>query len=143
MTYGNIMAQAHPIDTTSSLDLLLFICTVCGTVFSTSDQRGRRQCGSACAAASKRAHRNERQTRYSKSHPTRIHARQVLKNAVLAGKVRRPVRCESCGELGQTEGHHEDYTKPFFVEWLCRACHAGLEDGRHFGAGQVKEPINA
>jgi len=119
------------------LDLLLQVCAECGTTYSTSDWRSH-HCSPLCAARAKRRHGKARQARYREAHPTREQCRQVLKNAILLGKVRRPVRCEGCGEVAETEGHHEDYRKPFFVHWLCRTCHSSLEDGRHFGAGQAK-----
>lgn len=125
-----------------SLDLLLHTCGQCGIVYGTSDGRSH-YCGDACATAAKRRYGKRCQARYREAHPTREQARQALKNAVLLGKVRRALRCEQCGEVAETEGHHEDYTKPFFVQWLCRTCHSGLGDGRHFGAGQVKELSHA
>lgn len=53
--------------------------------------------------------------------PAKIKARNALQYAVRSGKiVRRP--CERCG-AGDAHGHHEDYSKPFEVHWLCRKCH--------------------
>lgn len=50
-------------------------------------------------------------------------------NAIRAGKLVRQ-NCEQCGAdnwLGQpVQAHHEDYTKPLEVRWMCRKCHLGL-----------------
>jgi len=47
-------------------------------------------------------------------------ARQTLRDAIEAKKiVRQP--CEICGD--KSEAHHEDYSKPFDVRWLCRLHH--------------------
>ena len=53
----------------------------------------------------------------------KISARKRLQEAVKAGRVVRPGRCEECGKKGKTTGHHEDYTKALVVEWLCTTCH--------------------
>lgn len=62
------------------------------------------------------------------SDPAQLHkqtARRALGHAVRIGKIVPPATCEKCG-AGNPEGHHEDYSKPFDVKWLCRPCH-GLE----------------
>ena len=35
-----------------------------------------------------------------------------------------PGPCESCGFVGPVDGHHDDYSMPLKVRWLCRSCHA-------------------
>lgn len=36
----------------------------------------------------------------------------------------KPQTCEVCGE--KAEKHHDDYSKPLEVRWLCRKHHLGL-----------------
>ena len=51
----------------------------------------------------------------------KANVRAYLKTYIKRGKViRKP--CEACGEE-KSEGHHEDYSKPLEVKWLCRKCH--------------------
>jgi hypothetical protein len=41
-------------------------------------------------------------------------------------------QCEACGD-DQAEMHHEDYSQPLKVKWLCRPCHLGwhrIENGK-------------
>ena len=54
-------------------------------------------------------------------------ARKILRNAVASGKVSKPLDCENCGVNNTVlEGHHEDYSNPLDVVWLCRRCHMAL-----------------
>jgi hypothetical protein len=39
------------------------------------------------------------------------------------GKIVPPDQCAECGEKGKVQGHHDDYSKPFEVVWLCGPCH--------------------
>lgn len=47
----------------------------------------------------------------------------VFFNAVQSGKVVRPDRCEICSSTKNIQAHHEDYSKPLDVQWLCVKCH--------------------
>lgn len=52
--------------------------------------------------------------------PEKIIARKICRNAVSSGVlIKKPC---TCGEL-KVQGHHEDYSKPLEVVWLCRKCH--------------------
>lgn len=43
------------------------------------------------------------------------------------GDLERPDKCPECGESGRRiEAHHEDYSEPLNIEWLCSSCHKSL-----------------
>lgn len=45
-------------------------------------------------------------------------------HAALRGSVlQRPTSCESCGAERLLHGHHDDYSQPLSVRWLCPTCH--------------------
>jgi DNA repair exonuclease SbcCD ATPase subunit len=50
-------------------------------------------------------------------------ARAAVHSAVRSGKLVRSDLCEACGNKAKTHGHHEDYSNPLDVVWLCTACH--------------------
>lgn len=51
-------------------------------------------------------------------------ARIKVRDAIRAGKMSRPETCQSCNKKCKPHGHHDDYTKPLEVRWLCVTCHA-------------------
>ena len=57
-------------------------------------------------------------------HHRRHHARVELGNATRQGKITKSGKCSVCGSAEEIQGHHEDYSKPLDVVWLCRDCHA-------------------
>ncbi len=52
----------------------------------------------------------------------RSSARNYLHNMMKQGFVKR-LSCEVCGSKENIEGHHDDYTKPLDVRWLCKVHH--------------------
>ena len=60
--------------------------------------------------------------------PDKVRAPDKLRHRVQDGTViRQP--CVSCG-APNAEGHHEDYSRPLDVTWLCGQCHIDLHRRR-------------
>ena len=56
-------------------------------------------------------------------YPEKEAARSLLAHAVRDGKIDRHNYCERCAIACVPHGHHEDYSKPLDVMWLCSECH--------------------
>jgi len=63
-----------------------------------------------------------RESRRKRRHdPVKRKAQVMVANAIRDGKLIRE-SCENCG--GEpTQAHHDDYSKPLNIRWLCRDCH--------------------
>lgn len=75
----------------------------------------------------KRGARNTLKAVYKsiKKYPEKQKARFIVYRAVRNGVIIRPSKC-ACGSARMVEAHHEDYSKPLQVNWLCRTCHSKL-----------------
>lgn len=67
-------------------------------------------------------HRNGRRSEKRALH--------LVEKAIQKGILHRPSVCEVCDKncapangRPQIEAHHDDYSKPLTVRWLCRKCH--------------------
>jgi len=58
-----------------------------------------------------------------KNDPQKVAARNALNNAVKRGDVAKPLVCELCSKKLRLSGHHDDYSRPLDVVWLCHSCH--------------------
>jgi hypothetical protein len=82
-------------------------------------------------ARAKEPHRVEARAAYKpstvrppESDPAKRAARTAVSNAVRDGRLTRSPECEVCTTICNTQGHHDDYSKPLDVIWCCTACHA-------------------
>ena len=92
----------------------------------------------AYSAAYYQEHREEILTGYSvggtrpprKVTPEKRRAQNLLNQAIARGEI-EPQSCEGCRKVAYEtrdgrrgiHAHHDDYSKPFEVRWLCYACH--------------------
>lgn len=62
--------------------------------------------------------------RYRNENPIKYKAQTAVRNAVSNGLLVKPSLCESCSSSDNVlHGHHDDYSKPLDVRWLCPSCH--------------------
>ena len=62
--------------------------------------------------------------RFRKRHPEKYRARTALNNALRDGRIVKQ-NCEVCGSA-DSQAHHDDYSKPLEVRWLCQRDHEAV-----------------
>ena len=62
------------------------------------------------------------------AYPERTKSHDKVHRAIKSGRL-IPEPCEECGQEEGIQAHHDDYTKPLDVRWLCRSCHKYLHVG--------------
>lgn len=71
---------------------------------------------------------SERQRKLRATQPIKVAARQAVSRAVRSGLLHKQP-CEKCG-CTKVDAHHDDYSKPLDVRWLCRKHHL-MEHGNY------------
>lgn len=81
------------------------------------------------------ARNRERQIVYKKTIASveKQQAHSLITRHIKAGNIVRPDHCSQCGVACYPDGHHNDYSKPLEVEWLCKKCHRSRQ-------GYVRRP---
>lgn len=73
-----------------------------------------------------------REHRYRAKAAQQNIAHTLVAKAIKLGELVRPETCENCGltQYGAPiNAHHDDYSKPLEVRWLCVSCHQQLHRG--------------
>lgn len=53
-------------------------------------------------------------------------ARDALNAAIRKKRIINPKQCSLCDSKKTIQAHHEDYSKPLEVIWVCATCHARI-----------------
>lgn len=56
-------------------------------------------------------------------HRKKQNCRALMNYHLRKGRIEKPKECSMCHEEKKLDGHHDDYSKPLEVTWVCRACH--------------------
>ena len=101
-------------------------CKHCGIVFQAKASLVKRGvggnfCTALCAAKSQK--RLGVFVAPVASKAEKLRANGLINMRIRRGKLVRPTVCSECSIVCKTVAHHEDYSKPDEVEWLCRRCH--------------------
>ena len=92
-------------------------CQLCGDAFEARDRR-HRFCASGCHNENERIQARKARSTFS---PARRRAAILTASAIQCGDLKRQP-CEVCGAV-PVDAHHDDYSQPLAVRWLCRKHH--------------------
>lgn len=77
--------------------------------------------------------------KYNNLFPLKRKAQWMVSNAIRSNKYIKPKLCQVCENDRKLEGHHDDYSKPLDIVWLCKPCHRKY----HLGVGNNAENVRA
>lgn len=62
------------------------------------------------------------------NHPLAISAHRKVYVAILKGEIIKSKKCNICFRKTKLVGHHNDYSKPLEIMWLCSSCHKKIHN---------------
>ncbi len=88
----------------------MYKCKTCDKLQKTEDRKRR--------VSEEKTWEHDRQIKYPQRRKARLAVREAIKSMRL-----KKLPCEVCGKI-EVHGHHEDYSKPLEVVWLCSQHHS-------------------
>lgn len=76
-----------------------------------------------------KASHNRATAKWRKDNPIKDKAHHLVAKALHSGElVQQP--CRVCGTTNQVQAHHEDYSRPLAVDWLCAKHHKEVHNSK-------------
>lgn len=61
---------------------------------------------------------------WKRQNPEKVAAHRMVASALKGGRLKNPGKCSICGKITEyLDAHHDDYSKPLDIVWLCISCH--------------------
>lgn len=89
------------------------------------DPQRKAHCQATARSENGQRLRKQWEARSREREPEKWRARNAVNNALRDGKITREP-CFFCGSENRLQAHHEDYSHPLDVVWLCAGCHGKL-----------------
>lgn len=71
--------------------------------------------------------------KWNEQNKEKRNAHNKVARALMNGKLIRKSKCEKCSSIEKIEAHHENYSKPLEVIWLCEKCHKDIHREKREG----------
>ena len=90
----------------------------------------------------RKAYKSKHCKSYRARNPEKTSAHQAVSRAIARGSIIRPRKCDECGAESdgtrrtQIHAHHDDYSRPLDVRWLCPSCHVKRHAVARFEQGE-------
>jgi transposase-like protein len=119
----------------SNKDGLQYICKECRRAYAKTENgkavRRKAQVKCTKTGASKLSQSRYRKTeagkiaraKYKAANPIKVKATNLINHAIYYGRLIKPDSCSECLVTERLDAHHDDYSLPMIVRWLCRRCH--------------------
>ena len=63
---------------------------------------------------------------WKKDNKKKARSHEKVQQAIQRGKIKKSSFCTLCYEKENIQGHHEDYSFPLEVVWVCQFCHVKI-----------------
>lgn len=76
---------------------------------------------------------------YERENKEKIRAQSKVRCAIYRKKLVRPSVCDICHSVCKVHAHHNDYSKPFEIVWMCPTCHLYHHQKHRFHRDRLSE----